>query len=93
MFDSPYHLLASVQLDRAPPPMIFIPAFVPLFVGQDLEPPRFLDVPVLDFASSVRVAPSLVAKSDGDSWPAKVLRARSEEQGSIRSLAPGAQVT
>jgi hypothetical protein len=53
---------------------------VPLFVGESLSPPRFFDVPVLDFISSVRKAPSMAAQSDGDSWPAKVLRARSEEQ-------------
>ena len=54
---------------------------MPLFVGESLTPPRFFDVPVLDFLSSVRKAPFMAARqSDGESWPAKVLRARSEEQ-------------
>ena len=53
---------------------------MPLFVGESLTPPRFFDVPVLDFISSVRKAPLMAAQSDGESWPAKVLRARSEEQ-------------
>jgi hypothetical protein len=55
-------------------------AFVPLFVGESLMPPRFFDVPVLDFLSTVRKAPFMAAQSDGENWPAKVLRARSEEQ-------------
>ena len=30
-------------------------AFVPLYVGRDLNPPRFLDVPVLDYRATVRM--------------------------------------
>jgi hypothetical protein len=93
MFESAYHLTTTIRLDRDPPPLSFLPSFVPLFLGRNVVPPRFLDVPVLDFSSSVRVAPSMVKKHDAETWPAKVLRARMQQQGSVKSLSPGAQNT
>ena len=93
MFETPYHLTTTIRLDRDPPPLSFLPSFVPLFVGRNIEPPLFLDVPVLDFSTTVRKAPSKVAKHDAETWPAKVLRARMQQQGSVKSLSPGAENT
>ena len=84
MGDSPYHLQTSIRLDRDPPPLSFLPSIVPFFVGAGaIEPPIFLDVPVLDYQATVRASASRTQQAleaGAESWPSKIVRARLQQQ-------------
>jgi hypothetical protein len=57
---------------------------VPFFVGAGaIEPPIFLDVPVLDYQATVRASASRTQQAleaGAESWPSKIVRARLQQQ-------------
>lgn len=50
-YDTHFHLTATIRLDRDPPPVFYLPHFVP-FISSENGELQDLELPVLDFMAS-----------------------------------------
>jgi len=89
MCNTPYHLRASLRLDQNPPPLSFLPAWVPFRFSVLNNTEHVLQLPVIDFMDSMKVAPSQlpVRDPDQDGWDAKITREAADAFGSLSQTA------
>jgi hypothetical protein len=79
-FNTPFFLSATVRLDMKPPPISFIPHFLP-FARVDTD----LELGVLDFAAARQSASKRLVPQPEESWSDMVIREQTEETGSMLS--------
>jgi hypothetical protein len=81
-FNTPFFLSATVRLDMKPPPISFLPHFIPFSKTEN-----DIEVGVLDFAATRQSASKRLVPQPEESWADTVIREQTEEFGSMLSAA------
>uniref|UniRef100_A0A7S0YUI7 LysM domain-containing protein n=1 Tax=Hemiselmis tepida TaxID=464990 RepID=A0A7S0YUI7_9CRYP len=81
-YNTPFFLQATVRLDLDPPPLFFLPLFVP-FMASESGVPQDLELAVLDYQVGRGGAATELVPQDPEPWPEMVMRRQKEATGSL----------